>query len=236
MPWTRLSLPHPPSPTHTSASCHSKLMTGSILPLSPQSHKDLILSSHSEHRIKQVHCYVCVYICVCLIRYVTPCWGKVCMCVQASDCVSAIWQASLLERSLSDCWSIRQAPILRKACGLGRPNKYTRRKSQLLTPGQWTLRSSGCVEYRSKSVIFAKTINSQSWCKIQQACLDDWYWSISQASLVSFELPERHAVHLEHFSMPEQEDTNQCSPQTEWWNEKYILDKEIEREYYQIHH
>lgn len=59
MQWTQLSLP-PIFPA--SASCHSQEMTAPILSLSPspQSHKDLILSSQSERHIKLVHCYVCV--------------------------------------------------------------------------------------------------------------------------------------------------------------------------------
>ncbi len=139
-----------------SASCHSQLMTAPILslPPSPQSHEDLLLSSHSEHHIKLVHRNVCVNARVYLIGYVTPCWGRnasvyVCVCAQMPDCVSAIWQASLFQKSLSDCGSIWQAPILRKACGLGWANKYTRRKSPLLTTGQKTLQTQGCVEYRS---------------------------------------------------------------------------------------
>lgn len=104
---------------------------------------------------------MCVYMFVCTWLGMTPCWGKnVSECVQMPDCVSAIWQASLLEKSLSDCRSIWQAPILRKAYGLGRADKYTRRKSPLLTPGQQMLRSQGCIEYRSKHL----------WCGISTLC------------------------------------------------------------------
>lgn len=143
-----------PQPTlPTSASCHSQLMTAPILslPPSPQSHKNLILSSHSECHIKLVHCYVCVYMFVYTWLGVWPLAGDVDVCVAV--CVSAIWQASLLEKSLSDCRSIWQVPILRKAYGLGRTNKYTRRKSPLLTPGRRMLQSQSCIEYRSKSVM-----------------------------------------------------------------------------------
>lgn len=170
IPWTQ-RWRHPPT-FPTSASCHSWLMTAPILslPPSPQSHKDLILSSHSELHIKPVHCYVCVCICVSWLGMWPLAEEKnvsVCKCLIV--CLRFDKQAFLrkvcLTVGLSD-----KLPFWRKAYGLGSANKYTPRKSQLLTPGQRKLRSKGCIEYKSKSVMWYSSSYKHSqlsaWCEI----------------------------------------------------------------------
>lgn len=146
-------------------------MTAPILslPPSPQSHKDLILSSHSELHIKPVHCYVCVCICVSWLGMWPLAEEKN---VSVSKCLivclrfdkQAFLRKVCLTVGLSD-----KLPFWRKAYGLGRANKYTPRKSQLLTPGQRKLRSKGCIE--------TNTLSSPLDVKSRKHGLNDWYWS-----------------------------------------------------------
>ena len=111
----------------TSVSCHSGLMTTSILSLpsvtSITQGPDVVIRRWAPYHPSTLLC-VCMYLCVPDWVCDPLLWNK-CECVQIPDCVSTVWLARLPEKSLSDCRSIWQAPILRKAYGLGRGNKYT---------------------------------------------------------------------------------------------------------------
>lgn len=167
----------PPSPPQLPVT-HGWWQPPSCLCLRHLNHTRTWYCHHTLSSISNQYTAMCVCVCICvsLIGYVTPCWGEECECVQMPDCVSTIWQASLLEKSLSDCRSIWQAPILKKAYGLGRANKYTPRKSRLLTPGQRKLRSKGRIEYKSKSVMWYSSSYKHSqlpgWCTIQETWIE----------------------------------------------------------------
>lgn len=74
---------------------------------------DTVITLWAPYQASTLLC-VCVYVCVYLIGYVTPCWGermRMYVYTQAAVCVTAIWQAGLLEKSLSDCRSIWGKPM-----------------------------------------------------------------------------------------------------------------------------
>lgn len=160
----------PPSPPQLPVT-HGWWQPPSCLCLHHLNHTRTWYCHHTLSSISNQYIAMCVYVFVCpdwvcdpLLRKRMWVWANAWLCVFDKQ---AFLRKVCLTVGLSD-----KLPFWRKAYGLGRANKYTPRKSQLLTPGQRKLRSKGCIEYKSKSVMWYSSSYKHSqlsaWCKIQE--------------------------------------------------------------------